>query len=341
MSGPVWPGAVTAFGVTAVVMLPLVACLRRLDILDRPNERSSHQRAVPRGGGLSPAVGVVVGLVVLSLAGVTSGDRLVGAVVIAVGFGAIGLADDLAGLGPRIRLGLQTLVALLGLAVLVRGMSGPVAWMVVFSVGVALWLVAYVNAFNFMDGINGVSAAQVLVAGATWWAIGATRHVAPLAAGGAIALGAGAGFLPFNAPRAFVFLGDVGSYLFGGLLGALAVVGLRGGLAPEAILAPLGVYLADTATTIVRRVKAGETWYKAHRSHAYQRLTQLGWSHMAATATVGLTMALTSALGAVSLSGDVAARGAADAGIVVVLVAYLASPSLLARSRHGSAVAGP
>ncbi len=331
MSGVPWQGGLIALGVTVAAMPPVVLGLRRLDIVDIPNERSSHRAAVPRGGGLAPAIGVVAALVVLAVEPGGAGERLLAVVAVAVGFGVIGAADDLVGLGPRLRLGLQGLVASAALVGLAEGLSGSLAWMVVFCVGVVVWLAAYVNAFNFMDGINGISAAQAAVAGSAWWVVGATQHSWALAAGGAIALGAALGFAPFNAPRARVFLGDVGSYFFGGLLAGLVVVGLRAGIAPEAVVAPLGLYLADTAKTIVRRVRAGETWHQAHRSHAYQRLTQAGWSHMATTGLVALSMVVVSALGAVSLSGNLAARAVADAAIVVVLSAYVAAPAMASR----------
>jgi UDP-GlcNAc:undecaprenyl-phosphate GlcNAc-1-phosphate transferase len=341
MSGVPWQGGLIALGVTVVAMPAVLAGLRRADIVDVPNERSSHRAAVPRGGGLAPAIGVVAALVVLAVEAAGAGEPLVAVVAVAAGFGAIGAADDLVGLGPRLRLGLQGLVASAALVGLAEGLSGSLAWMVVFCVGVVVWLAAYVNAFNFMDGINGIAAAQAVVAGGAWWVIGAAQHIVPLAAGGAIALGAAAGFAPFNAPKARVFLGDVGSYFFGGLLAALVVVGLRAGLPPEAVVAPLGLYLADTATTIVRRVRAGETWHQAHRRHVYQRLTQAGWSHMATTGLVALSMVVVSALGAVSLTGNLAARAAADAAIVVVLAAYLAAPAIVARRVHSGDVVRP
>lgn len=331
MSDSPWQGAVIALGVTVVAMPALLMGLRRWKVVDQPNDRSSHRRPTLRGGGLAPALGVLVGLGILAGAGGVHDQWLVAAGLVGAGFGAIGLTDDLAGVEPRLRLVLQVLVAVAGLVGLARGIRGPTVWIVVFCLGVVLWLVAFVNAFNFMDGINGISGAQVVVAGSAWWAIGATEHAWALAAGGALVLGAAVGFLPFNAPRPVVFLGDVGSYFLGGLLAALVVVGVRSGLPPEAVGAPLFLYLADTAITIARRVRAGETWHQAHRRHAYQRLTQLRWSHMTTTLLVAAVMVVTSALGAVSLSSDLPGRAAADLAILAILVAYLAAPALAAR----------
>ena len=122
---------------------------------------------------------------------------------------------------------------------------------------VVVFIVGYVNAFNFMDGINGISAAQTIVAGVFWWALGSGEQLDGLSTGSAIVVGATLAFVPFNFPKARVFLGDVGSYFLGAWLAVLAVMALRADVTPEAVLAPLGIYLADTGATIARRVRRG------------------------------------------------------------------------------------
>src|SRR5207248_1189863 len=106
----------------------------------------------------------------------------------------------------------QLAAAILALPWLLHGLSGGWSWQVLFSAGVALWLVAYVNAFNFMDGIDGISVAQAAVAGAALYLVGRGEHVPALATAAAILAGAALGFAPLNVPRARLFLGDVGSY---------------------------------------------------------------------------------------------------------------------------------
>src|SRR5205085_2029337 len=149
-------------------------------------------------------------------------------------------------------------VAVATLPWLLSGMRGAEAWRLVFGIGVVVWLIAYVNAFNFMDGVNGVSAVQAVVAGVAWWVVGEWQDVHALAAGGLLVAAVAVAFAPFNFPRAHMFLGDVGSYFFGGWLGVLAVVALRQGLTVEASFAPLSVYLADTGMTLARRVARHE-----------------------------------------------------------------------------------
>ncbi len=323
-----WRSAVIAFTVSMVAGPIVVATLRRFRVLDMPTERSLHHLPTPRGGGLAPALGAVAAVAAVP---VPDSASWTGLLVTAVSFGLIGLVEDWRGVSPIPRLAWQLAVAGLALVLLLHRLSGPTVWQVVFAAGCVVWLVAYVNAFNFMDGINGIAAAQTLIAGTVWLTIGEIEDVTPLAAGGAVIAAAALAFAPLNYPRAHVFLGDVGSYFIGAWLGALVIVALRAGLPPEAVIAPVSLYLADTATTLVRRIRAAAVWYLPHRSHAYQRLVQLGWSHTRTTAVVALVMLVCSGLGAVSLTGSLGARVAADIALAAVLAAYVGSPDLLAR----------
>jgi len=131
--------------------------------------------------------------------------------------------------------------------------------------------------------------------------------------------------------RARVFLGDVGSYALGAALALLAAWAVIRGIPPEAALGPLALYLADTAWTLQRRIRAGENWLEAHRTHTYQRLCDVGWSHQRVTLGTGAATAVLSLLGAVSLTPHLGLRVAADLTAVGLLAAYLRSPALLAR----------
>ena len=129
----------------------------------------------------------------------------------------------------------------------------------------------------------------------------------PGQAGAAVAAGALA-FLPWNAVRARVFLGDAGSYGLGLALALLAAQAVVRHVPLEAALAPLALYLADTGWTLQRRVRAGERIFEAHRTHTYQRLCDVGWSHQRVTlATTAVTVAVC-LLGAASLTGHPALR---------------------------------
>lgn len=321
-------GRGAAVGAATVAFMPVVIRAVRSRIIDEPSGRSSHRVATPRGGGIGPAVAATV---VLCAWWAGPRERLfTGLVTACVALGLLGFADDIRRLPALTRLAGQVLVAATAALLLTAGMHDRLLVRAVSVVVAAGWLVAFVNAFNFMDGINGISAVTVVMTGLAWIALGVWQHAGALAVVGAVAAGAGAGFLPFNFPRAAVFLGDVGSYFFGALLGAGAVIGLRAGLHPEAVLAPLVLYVTDTGSTLVRRALRGENVLEAHRDHTYQRICAAGWSHGATTSLVGGLLAASAGLGVVA-QGSIGLRVAADVAVAAVVVGYLLVPQLLGR----------
>jgi UDP-GlcNAc:undecaprenyl-phosphate/decaprenyl-phosphate GlcNAc-1-phosphate transferase len=304
----------------------LIPFLRRAAV-DVPNARSSHSVPTPRGGGAPVAVGLVAAALL-----VHDAVALMFAAAVAA-FAAIGFADDLSALPAGRRLAMQGLVSLTVAGVLAARTGLPLALMAAAAVVLAVWLIGFVNAFNFMDGVNGISAATALLGGAYYACLGWLRPDAFLtAAGAAVAAGALA-FLPWNAVRARVFLGDVGSYALGVALALLAACAVIRHIPLEAALAPLALYLADTGWTLQRRIRAGERIFEAHRTHAYQRLCDVGWSHQRVTAATAAVTAAVCLAGMASLTGHPALRAAADLAAAALLAAYLRSPVLLGRAR--------
>jgi UDP-GlcNAc:undecaprenyl-phosphate GlcNAc-1-phosphate transferase len=294
-------------------------------VIDLPSERSSHTTPTPRGGGVATVVAVTVAL---------GPDRLAWTILLPLlSFGAIGLMEDLRGVAIPVRLVLQILAGgATGLVLVPRKPS--TAAMVLLVLAIAMWLTAYANAFNFMDGVNGISAAHAILAGTVYATLGGLHNLPLLAVGGTVVATASLAFLPWNAGRARIFLGDVGAYGLGGLFGALAAYGMLHRVPAEAAIAPLALYLADTGWTLARRVCRGEAWYRPHRTHTYQRLTDVGWSHQRVT-VVTTTISAGVCVSAItaSLSG-VAGRTTLDLLSIVILAVYLASPSLLATRPH-------
>jgi UDP-GlcNAc:undecaprenyl-phosphate/decaprenyl-phosphate GlcNAc-1-phosphate transferase len=328
--------AALACGSFVTVAEPVtIPFLRRLAAIDVPNLRSSHTVPTPRGGGAPIAAGLVIAaLMIHSLTTLTFGAT-VGA------YATIGLADDLSGhrgLSAGHRLLLQAAAGLVAGRVLASWIGLTPLASVAAAVIISVWIVGFVNAFNFMDGVNGISATHALIGGAAYAGIGWWRPDTFLAAGGAAVAAGALAFLPWNAIRARVFLGDVGSYGLGAALALLAAGAIIRGIPPEAALGPLSLYLADTAWTLLRRIRAGEPILEAHRTHTYQRLCDVGWSHQRVTAVTGVITVALSLLGAVSLTPHPVLRAAADPTMVALLAVYLRAPALLGHPAATAAI---
>ncbi|MGO8697826.1 MAG: hypothetical protein ACLQVY_08940 [Limisphaerales bacterium] len=303
-------------------------------MVDKPNTRSSHSVSVVRGGGIAIAGGAAL-LVFLGLPlqwEVTSGV-LLGALAI----GIVSFRDDIKSVGAAIRFGCHSVAAMAALVVLdVSSLrlgldSVGYPWPAVSFVWLLgfIWVVGYTNAFNFMDGINGLAAGQAVVTGFGMALLGGlTLHgynCAPVLWSMAIACAA-LGFLPHNVPQARMFMGDVGSAPLGF---CLAVIVLW--LAMDAgiwLLIPLLLlhanFVLDTGITLLRRILMGECWYAPHREHFYQRLIRSGMSHSAVT---GLEMALQSVvLGLMVLyvHASVPLRAGLIAVVILVWLAFFA-----------------
>ncbi|MFT3762492.1 MAG: lipopolysaccharide biosynthesis protein [Pseudoxanthomonas sp.] len=235
----------------------------RRQLFDQPGERRSHAVATPRGGGIAIVVALLLGSAWLIHAYPAQRGLLSAFVVGLTLVAAIGWWDDHRPLSPWSRLAVQAVAALL-LAIAVGAASGTV-WQAVVVFLLAMFLV---NAWNFMDGINGLAVSQALIAAA-----GLALVLPPpwnwLAAGLAAAC---AGFFPFNFPRARIFLGDVGS---GGLGYAMALLlGVALTTRPVAwgwALLPVSAFAIDAGFTLLWRIMRGERWWTPHVDHAYQR----------------------------------------------------------------------
>jgi UDP-N-acetylmuramyl pentapeptide phosphotransferase/UDP-N-acetylglucosamine-1-phosphate transferase len=321
-------GIISGLATTAVT----IRVLSRRAVVDVPNQRSSHTSPTVRGGGIGLAMGTLVTLAIAHT--YLTWPAGIALVIAGLGFGAIGFADDLTDAVPvRIRLALQLVAAAIVVALLWEHTSHGALRVTLVALVATFWIVSFVNAFNFMDGINGISCTEAIVAGIAFGLVARREHQLALQVA-AFALVAGSiGFAPFNFPRARVFLGDVGSYFAGAWLAVLVVIGLQTPIPAAAMLAPIALYVADTGVTLARRVHRHEVWYEAHHQHTYQRLVDLGWSHTQTTALMFTLVTLCSVLGSVSLLGSVPEHVAADCGIAVLVTGYLVLPGLIAH-RH-------
>jgi len=310
--------------------------LVRLGVVDVPSSRSSHSKTTIRGMGLAAALATGVGYVVAVLSGAVTVDRGIFAVVLLIiaACAAVGWIEDLRGLSIRGRAAAQFGIGLAGSAVLIVMTGQSFWWLPLAAVAIA----AYVNIANFMDGVNGISGMHGVIVGAAYAAAGSLSDQPWLTAGGAILAMAFLGFLPWNLGRGSVFLGDVGSYLLGASVAALAVAAFFAGVYVEYVLTPTLIYVADTGYTLLRRIKAGERWYASHREHVYQRLTDVGFSHLQSSATVTACSAAVICLGFIAATAALPDVILCVAGSIAVLGLYVSAPDLIRRYRRKSKV---
>ncbi|HEV2162005.1 MAG TPA: glycosyltransferase family 4 protein [Stellaceae bacterium] len=255
---------------SAILTVLLRGWLRRRAILDRPGARSSHATPVPRGAGLGVMAALVIAWLALAARGAMPPDTVVVALVTA-SLALLSFVDDLRGLPVALRLAAHFVAALIALAFFPHNaliFQGLLPLPVDRAAAALLW-VWFINLYNFMDGIDGITGVETVCVGAGIAAVslvgGGSLVAAPLA-GVAVALG----FLRFNWQPASVFLGDAGSVPLGYVMGWLLLVLARGGHWAPALILPL-YYLADATVTLVRRARRGEALWRAHRDHFYQR----------------------------------------------------------------------
>jgi UDP-N-acetylmuramyl pentapeptide phosphotransferase/UDP-N-acetylglucosamine-1-phosphate transferase len=249
--------------------------------LDYPNERSNHQNPVPRGGGIAV---IAVFLLVIISAGMYHGDIIwdynkvwVSIIILAI----ISFIDDVRGVPVIIRLGSQFLIvsylAFTDYAgISITGGYLPPMLDKVFMVLAWVW---FINLFNFMDGIDGLAAAETVFIACALFLMAYTSQAGEIVAFfGAVIGGCMMGFLFWNWQPAKIFLGDVGSIPVGFILGWLLLELAAGGYYFQALIIP-GYFLADTGITLIRRMFKGKRIWQAHSEHFYQLAVRAGLSH--------------------------------------------------------------
>ncbi|WP_422369378.1 MraY family glycosyltransferase [Pelagibius sp.] len=321
-------GSVFAVALVAVALASWAATgivlrlLKRWQVLDQPNHRSSHKVATPRGGGLAVVSVIALAWIAAALFGeafVPWFWPVIGGLAVLAG---VSWFDDLRSLPASLRLAVQAAAVALGLwgmggsALVFQGLLPP---LVDHLIAALLWL-WFINLFNFMDGIDGITAVETItVAGglALCFALfspsfNAIFWPASLAA-------AALGFLWWNWAPARIFLGDVGSVSLGYLLGWLLILLAGLGYWAAALILPL-YYLADATWTLCRRALRGEAVWRAHREHFYQQAVQRGFSHAAVTLRI---LACNMVLVALALASVAGLPAPAALGLACLAVAVL------------------
>ena len=275
----------------------LTAAMRRYaiasDLLDHPNDRSSHSVPTPRGGGVAIVVVFAACLAALGWKSTLPANGLVGLLGSGLLVALVGFLDDRAALPARWRFLAHTCAAVWALwvmhgipAVPLFGVAVDLGWFGL--VLAAIYLVWMVNLYNFMDGIDGIASIEaitVCLGGALcwWWATATPWWFVPLVFACCVA-----GFLVWNYPPAKIFMGDAGSGFIGMVLGFFSL--WTGRESPQMFFCwfiLLGCFMVDATTTLVRRVRRGERFHEAHRCHAYQYAARKLGGHLPVTLAVG------------------------------------------------------
>jgi len=300
--------AALAFVVAFVAVRVLLSRFGRF-ALDRPNERSLHERPVPRTGGIAVLLGAAIAL------GFGAMDLWL-PFALAVALAVVSFFDDLRGLPAALRL-----AAHIGAAALVVWfvLSPLLAVEIVVLVLALTWLT---NLYNFMDGSDGLAGGMATIGFAAYGAAAWLTGHAALATLCAGLSAAAAAFLLHNLHPARIFLGDVGAIPLGFLAGALGLLGWRDDLWPLWFpVLVFGPFIGDATLTLVKRALRGQRVWQAHREHYYQRMVLMGLGHRA-TAWIGYAaMALCGSVAVLARYQAPELQAAAFLGASAVLVA--------------------
>ncbi|MGW9404661.1 MraY family glycosyltransferase [Arthrobacter sp. NPDC055585] len=324
--------AAVAFLASLLLPFAFIPLLRRLGVVDVPNERSSHTKTVIRGVGATIAAGVLLGLGTSLGTGYVAVDRSLVLLLMGVIASAslLGWVEDFRGLSVKVRFGLQLVIGAAGTTALAAALGQSFWWVPVGTLVIA----GYINVANFMDGVNGISGLHGLAVGVLYAVAGVLSDQVWLIAAGTVIAAAFAAFLPWNLGRGSVFMGDVGSYLLGAAIAGTAVAAFLAGVYVEYLLFPILIYLLDSFTTLVRRIWRGERWYAAHRQHVYQRLTDAGLTHLQSASVVTVATVLIGGTGLVTGGSGWGITAAGTLFVAAVAALYLAAPRIAARLRH-------
>lgn len=246
----------------------------RKNILDQPNERSSHVTPTPRIGGLGFVSTISIILAIEFFIHAPSLQLMLALSLPTLLLSLIGLIDDLFSLSNKTRFCFQVILAL-AVVILVAPFTVEIIWLTIaitiISTIAVVWLI---NLFNFMDGIDGIAGVEAVfillsLALLLWLHIN-ENNWSRLMFLTAMPIG---GFLLLNWSPARIFMGDVGSTYLGLFIGTFMLIAIQYGVSVWSCLIIAGVFLCDATWTLSTRIITKQQWFKAHRSHTYQKLT--------------------------------------------------------------------
>ena len=305
---------VVSYAITPIVM-KFAGVVGAIDIPE--DSRRMHKKPIPLLGGISIAIGFMASLLLLLILDwleITSFD-LEDRTLISFIFGiliilVVGIVDDIRKLSPKIRLGLQTLAALVIALAESKiefisnpfSSSGIIYIPPILSIIVTIiWIVGITNAVNFIDGLDGLAAGVSLVSAISLFIIALLRSDFITATFLAAFAGSILGFLPRNFHPAIVFMGSSGAYFLGFVLAVISVTGSIKAYTAISLVLPiliLGLPIFDTLFAIIRRLLSGKSISESDRGHIHHRMIDAGLTHLQ---SVLLLIAVSIMLGIVSI----------------------------------------
>jgi len=263
------------------------------NLLDIPNQRSSHVTPIPRGGGMAIVLVFMIGLIIFLAYKQLDVEVLFSFIGAGTLVALVGFLDDHRHVSPIWRLLAHFSAAIWALAWLGSLPSADIfgkvfypgwAGFVIAAIGI-VWLL---NLFNFMDGIDGIAVSEGIFVSGCGVVFATMAGNIELVYVALLFIGAVIGFLCWNWPPAKIFMGDVGSGFLGITLGVFAYWSIIEGVTHLwTWVIVFGVFLVDASFTLVRRFFQGLPWYQAHCSHAYQHAAKR-WGHLKVTLGVSI-----------------------------------------------------
>ena len=279
-----------AFIISFIITPLLKKNAEKLGAIDVPDARKVHQRVMPRIGGLAIYLGFLISVLVVfpitnELLGLLAGSTIIM---------LFGIADDIRGVSPKVKLLGQIIAA--GIVVMagisVEFITNPFANIMgggamiplgVFAIPVTIfWIVGVTNAINLIDGLDGLAAGTSAIAAVTMAVIAVLEGHVMVAIMAAILAASIFGFLKYNFHPAEIFMGDSGSLFLGFSLSTLAIMGLTKSATVISVFVPiliLGIPIFDTFFAVVRRYLQGKPIFQADKGHLHHRLLDMGLSH--------------------------------------------------------------
>ncbi len=281
-SAPIFFAAISTFFLAMILTKSCLLFSRKYGLfIDEPNERSSHSGAIPRCGGISIAI------ILLSAVAFFVGFRdirilgyIIGAVLVTV----IGIIDDLSQMSSKGKFAATILITLVPLLFGIRFSNHDI----LFGIPAAQYLLSFVwifgmmNAFNFMDGIDGLVSGSSIVYSFFLACLAYLYGDNAVLLMSAVLMISCAGFFFFNFHPASIFLGDVGSMFLGFSFSVLSVFLVEQSHVADLFWAPCLIFapiIYDSMFTFFKRVIQKKNFTAPHREHLYQQLVILGLSH--------------------------------------------------------------